>query len=1264
MSQNLRAIYAVSCPGNAGGCIVIDAPDLSLTGPFALSVAVTFMITDGGASGELVRVGDALVLGLDGGVPVVGGTAFGSHCCDASAATVAAGTWSSLVMTWDVTTLRLFLNGFEVYSRAVAAGGSAEPGQWMVGLIEGYLLDVVADQVAFVDADVLARRYLSDGHPEARALYLDLCRYRPVDLGRGTRAVRLTGACRTVDLVRALVPGASGCAALSGGSEAVDALGGPTWTLYANVYTSVAADPGRMVLVSAGSSGGPGHVALGLCGGTRVPFLEVGDVALEGPSGLAESCWHALVATYDGARVRLYVNGALVSSAAATAAPLGGASDFVVGNERTASGLASGFSGCIDSIAVFDRALSSGEVAALTDVPPFVFDAGARSVCLFSGPVPLDAVSMTALSLEGGATCAYVRNTMPTETLPDFTYRPPASDAAAVPWEVGVASDLLFEAGEAAFGIKPTSCVTAELEPIEAAASVIERTLLRNAAVKELVHSGVASVEAVSSVLTAPELAMSLPTVIEVFYLPAEVGVAMKLMLALESMWGGMNSTEVLSCVAVGTLLLTAVSAHVGSWISDHPSSDPDDERDDGGVTLRMASIAFYSEENAGAGAVALRPSFSAEQEGPEWRRGEKSADVAYRRVPAGTHPTLRVELEVTDVDEPRTISFGAGAYGEGSVLGGLDPQSREVSGPGTLTFDFPLSHHGLADAALGAHEASLQWYADDVVLGATHHTVHVLAAAPLAPWSTTGTDGEKLALPALVWAEAVAGRMGGDAGACEFCSAFVGWLHEESGFSGAALGTASARATWGEDRDTLQLDLEGLCSDPGGQLGALDCSCLGAVLAAAEGLPGADVRILSPLAGTGTLWFREVIPFNAAGEPASFSPTEHYVLGVSGDDGLLAYDAYLLTAGDGGQTVAPVGLGCKTATDSPSYVTDDDGYAGSMCGTGSTCFASGSCAVSLGTTPVGADADGASSASSSGLGTIIAGDPILAESPGRPPFDERVIDEWLPLDPVLVRCHSISYKSIERIIVRVVNSCTGSSSSTGRMLRDLWELWRAVNVNDSCDEMGLPVVASGDDEMLAASYEALLSFQADVLESEEEDEIDCVKHAASIASLLNSAPLNLRRGMSDWNAALQDCFDPRKWVHVATINKQLVVDCSFDGSGLDAPPGDYFGLTVQAPGFYLTDETDCTKLRHLSKIASADVRQCVQFRTAYVAGSNNGRHFGDRRRLLMYSSSNGEAVSNCSLVNSPDAVVWYFDSDANRARIWPRASSDAIAPA
>jgi Concanavalin A-like lectin/glucanases superfamily len=88
------------------------------------------------------------------------------------------------------------------------------------------------------------------------------------------------------------------------------------------------------------------------------------ETAVGGPE-IREYEWVHLAATWDGAHIRLYVDGELAATEASTTPPGGGEGDLRIGCD-TPEGP---FGGRIDNVRVYDRALDGGEVVADMETP-------------------------------------------------------------------------------------------------------------------------------------------------------------------------------------------------------------------------------------------------------------------------------------------------------------------------------------------------------------------------------------------------------------------------------------------------------------------------------------------------------------------------------------------------------------------------------------------------------------------------------------------------------------------------------------------------------------------------------------------------------------------------------------------------------------------------------------------------------------------------------------------------------------------------------
>src|SRR5439155_22493632 len=97
-----------------------------------------------------------------------------------------------------------------------------------------------------------------------------------------------------------------------------------------------------------------------------------GNQTTVAPSALAVNTWTHLAATFDGAAVRLYVNGELVASQAQTAPLVVASGTLQIG---ASSPPGQGFAGRIDEVRIYNRALSQAGIqsdmnTAIRGTPP------------------------------------------------------------------------------------------------------------------------------------------------------------------------------------------------------------------------------------------------------------------------------------------------------------------------------------------------------------------------------------------------------------------------------------------------------------------------------------------------------------------------------------------------------------------------------------------------------------------------------------------------------------------------------------------------------------------------------------------------------------------------------------------------------------------------------------------------------------------------------------------------------------------------------
>jgi hypothetical protein len=139
-------------------------------------------------------------------------------------------------------------------------------------------------------------------------------------------------------------------------------------TLEAWVNTSALGTTWRTVVLKEQ----PGNMAYALYANaeTARPAVHVvvpaGEAILKGTAGLTLNTWAHLTATYDGATLRLYVNGTQVASSAVSGAMATTTGSLRIGGNTVWS---EWFKGTIDDVRIYNRALSTSEIQTDMNTP-------------------------------------------------------------------------------------------------------------------------------------------------------------------------------------------------------------------------------------------------------------------------------------------------------------------------------------------------------------------------------------------------------------------------------------------------------------------------------------------------------------------------------------------------------------------------------------------------------------------------------------------------------------------------------------------------------------------------------------------------------------------------------------------------------------------------------------------------------------------------------------------------------------------------------
>ncbi len=108
-----------------------------------------------------------------------------------------------------------------------------------------------------------------------------------------------------------------------------------------------------------------------------VAFNGASPTDLFGTRNVNDEQWHHIAATYDGNTMSLYVDGTLDASQAATGSILQTSDGLTIGNDAAQPGLL--WNGLMDEVSLYNRALTSNEIAA-------IYNAGSFGKCVGTPP--------------------------------------------------------------------------------------------------------------------------------------------------------------------------------------------------------------------------------------------------------------------------------------------------------------------------------------------------------------------------------------------------------------------------------------------------------------------------------------------------------------------------------------------------------------------------------------------------------------------------------------------------------------------------------------------------------------------------------------------------------------------------------------------------------------------------------------------------------------------------------------------------------------
>ncbi len=405
---------ALQFNGEEGECVTIpDAEDLRTTEELTLEAWVkpTSPVNDDPIiyKDTAGHIGDALGIGIwsEGRPEGLIGEGEGEFENVVGPKAIEANVWTHLAFTYDGAHMRLYVNGELVATKAQSEGPPWGEGDLVIGCNPNYspeVFDGKIDEVRIYDRALGAGEIGGDSAAPIQTPQKSPVAAYSFDAGEGETLQDITGSGHdgTIEGPEWTDRGKYGNA-LSFNGESEDCVTVPDesgalqlteeLTLEAWVKPSGPTENDPIIFKEALGIGGQPGYAMGIgvtsSGKPEGVIGEEGESEnVEAPSKIDTNVWTHLAFTYDGAHMRLYVNGELVATQAQADAPLAAPGDLKIG--CSAWWWEEGFDGKIDEVRIYDRALGAGEIGGDSAAPiqtpqkdpvaAYSFDAGEGEV--------------------------------------------------------------------------------------------------------------------------------------------------------------------------------------------------------------------------------------------------------------------------------------------------------------------------------------------------------------------------------------------------------------------------------------------------------------------------------------------------------------------------------------------------------------------------------------------------------------------------------------------------------------------------------------------------------------------------------------------------------------------------------------------------------------------------------------------------------------------------------------------------------------------
>ena len=1131
--------------------------------------------------------------------------------------------WNRLDIVCDTQKLSLYLQGNLLESFEIKKNSFIDKEtRYKYGAMKGYMQTFELYDTAYTDMEVLYLSFKEEVDKEKTALYLDFDNYVPKDKGKNELSVQCIGACDTVDLVYGFKAGKSGYATPFGASKInPGGFDSKEFTLLTYIYaedlqSSYDDEDPYSVIFANGIMGDKQSVSIGIRKDLGLPYVNLGTNTYSFKTKIDNYQWHQLGCSYANDKLLLYLDGNLDAEIEAAFFRDDNAL-LMIGNQSDAKGnIEHGFAGIIDTIAVFDKALTQATIKSFADITPYYFDSDLKAAWVFSEQYPREIIADGIISYASDTKINIpFENTINMRELPIFMINMPdvKQDLDEVEkWQNRTQAQIIIDSYSCLMGINPENGFIDQEQTIlnGSLANLIQNELSNNEYANKICIEGVCSKLDIRDFWQEATFGALAGACIYGLYCTFQNQGWRRASLIRRFMYYFFDSFTSSPLPAIGSAI-AAASGLVEKYIEEHESPDSQECSDDD-FDITIQSIAFYDETNIDKGCLYGIDDFECEAMLPEWQynngKAEEGKILYYQNYKDDTSPILKVNIKC-DKKCTGDLELALQAYAIDTtdyedILGNIPQASIKIANSGNYTLSFSLTNNKIKKVKSGKHKIRWQWSVTHLqkekLMGKTEHEIYILPRLPLSPWNIARNSKYPPVFKLMDIIDEFCNLSYDDENLAQlFMQKAVSWIHGNNKFVAQAWDKASNYAFSLNKYNTyLAFDISAFTNDYNKKdivkVNDLDIAFLIMSLATLLGID--EIRTAKMVAyGFNDNFALEnfYLLGNVAKQKVAFI-NAHYINTINDK----VYDCFIKTD----KLLSDLPFSDPTKADLEIvYQKDESYYDGSLLMIG--CGAQ----ISLNIKDF--------SFANKGLGKYIVVNGTLEIGDGRPGFSQ-IIKNYYALPSYQVRCHSLSYIMLEKIIYDLLRLATGRQIDAADLAQCFEIVLEAVFLTDD--------FGNGDAYCQAAYLNAINIVNGYT----EMSAYDLASFGNKLLSNLNNSVNNLRLGYNDWNSSLQEYYDPIEWHNIMLIGEQYVEVANDQTASCFnvLNDGKLKDFDILGEGIYLSHRWDHDKVTNMYKVVSV-IEDCSEIITITIVPSDilideiNG--LSDSRRWHVVSSNN-----------------------------------------